>query len=182
MVIVSKQENFKGHNYTSGKVTTQGLMDTLYGRLEANMLLPFGQGMWPAFWMMPNTNACWPLAGEIDIMENLGQQDTIYGTYHFSTQCGTNGQSGGWTNTTTFSTEYHLYSVIWDSESITWMVDNVPYFSLNQSTQLPLPTTIPFYIIFNTAVGGDWGGYPNPSTKFPQYFYIDYVRVYKKSN
>ncbi|KAN0016358.1 hypothetical protein ACTFIU_006325 [Dictyostelium citrinum] len=181
--IIAKQQEYQGHNYTSGKITTSGKFNTTFGRLEASIKLPYGQGYWPAFWLMPedSLNLCWPTGGEIDIMENLGQDDTIYGTYHYSTQCNQNEENGGKTITESFSSDFNLYSVIWDPNQIIWMVNNIPYFNIVPTTELPLPTTNPFYIIFNVAVGGDWGGNPIGSTVFPQNMTVDYVRVYKRS-
>ncbi|EGC38216.1 hypothetical protein DICPUDRAFT_149133 [Dictyostelium purpureum] len=180
--IMSKKEQYQSHNYTSGKLTSSQRFNTTFGRIEVSAKLPIGKGYWPAIWMMPETDACWPLAGEIDIMESIGIDDLIYGTFHFSEKCGVNGQEGGNVTVPTFNQDFNLYSVIWDENQIIWMVNNVQYFQIKNSDIFPIPSTIPFYIILNTAVGGDWGGYPDEQTVFPQNFTIDYVRAYKQES
>lgn len=183
LVITARQESYEGSNYTSARIKTQGLFGKQYGRFEARIKLPWGQGMWPAFWMLgENINeVSWPNCGEIDIMENRGSEPTkINGTVHGP------GYSGGESVTKAYEftnsrvdTEFHVYGVEWENDYINFYVDDVLY---NQIT----PEDVngewafdnPFFMLINLAVGGNYGGPPNANTVFPQTMYVDYVRVY----
>ena len=157
-----------------------------YGRIEARMKLPYGQGIWPAFWMLgENFNqAGWPGAGEIDIMEHIGKEpDRIHGTVHAPGYYG--GKEG---TTTTFiiptgslTDDFHIYAIEWEENEIRWYFDDQQYFKL---TPNDVPDTWifdhPFFIILNLAVGGRWPGYPDKTTVFPQFLTVDYVRVYQR--
>ncbi|GAM22804.1 hypothetical protein SAMD00019534_059790 [Acytostelium subglobosum LB1] len=151
------------------------------------MKLPIGQGMWPAFWMMPfDEGECYLNAGEIDIMETVNAEMQSYATFHHNnrTDCADNylvSQDKG-IAVPTLNSDYHNYSVIWEQNWIVFMVDNVVYNIINStSPHLPIPS-VPFYIILNTAVGGDWPESPDETTTWPQYNYIDFVRVYQKKS
>ncbi|OQR96595.1 phenylalanyl-tRNA synthetase beta chain [Thraustotheca clavata] len=179
--------------YRSGRMDSAGSFAQQYGRFEARMKLPKGQGVWPAFWLMPRNGGCWPTSGEIDIMEYVGDKrpKSIYGNYHFGQTCNADmhskanvcGKTGGSTQVN-LNDDYHLYAVEWTPTSISWYFDNQMYYKLDDSLCQSKPKFFlpnkPFYIIFNFAVGGNWPGNPNDQTVFPQRFYVDYVRVYKK--
>ena len=171
--------------YTSARLKTQGLFSVTYGKIEARMQLPYGQGMWPAFWMMgTDSDKGWPACGEIDIMENIGKEPySIQGTVHGPGYSG----RGGIGSTATLmdghelSDDFHVYGIIWDEDSIQFLMDGDPYFEVTPS-QLPAGARWvydhPFYILMNLAVGGDWPGNPDATTEFPQRLVVDYVRVY----
>jgi beta-glucanase (GH16 family) len=187
LVITARQENFQGSAYTSARLNTSGLFAQAYGRFEARMRLPFGQGIWPAFWMLGDDlgDVGWPQCGEIDIMENLGQ-DTgrMYGTLHGPGYSG--GDAIGATydlpNGETFDGGFHVFAVEWEQNVVRWYVDDVLY-------QTRTPADLggrqwvydhPHFIILNLAVGGQFPGNPDGSTTFPQTLLVDYVRVYEK--
>jgi beta-glucanase (GH16 family) len=194
LVIAAQKETYSGadgiiRSYTSARLKTQGLFAQKYGRFEARIKIPAGQGMWPAFWMLGEDipTAGWPKCGEIDIMENVGKEPgTIQGSLHgpsttghtsdhmtpFSLPAGQN-----------FADDFHLYAVEWEPGTVRFFVDASLY-STFTSSQWPAGGTWvfdhPFFIILNLAVGGDWPGGPDASTKFPQSMLVDYVRVYTK--
>jgi beta-glucanase (GH16 family) len=190
LVIEARQENFSGSSYTSARLKTQGKWSWTYGRIEACMKLPFGQGIWPAFWMLgTNINPVgWPACGEIDIMENIGREPTIvHGTVHGPGYSGGGGISGSNSlpNNVPFADDFHVYSIEWTTNQIKWFVDDRQYFSI---TPASLPTgaswvfSRPQFILLNLTVGGNWPGKPDASTVFPQKMLVDYVRVYAPTN
>ena len=173
--------------YTSARLKTQGLFTTAYGRIEARLKLPIGDGLWPAFWMLgDNIGAVgWPTCGEIDIMENLGQDPTrVYGTLHGPGYSGAQGLQGAYPlpNGQLFSDDYHVVAVDWSPDRIEWSVDGHVYSTCTPATIPPGTRWVfngaPFFLILNVAVGGSWPGNPDASTVFPQTLYVDYVRVY----
>ena len=171
----SQKRSYGSKNYTSGLVHTQNKFFFLYGRFEIRARLPYGKGMWPAHWMLPNDGS-WP--PEIDIMENLGhQRNTIYMTNHYLENGNHLWKSDSYTSQYDYSADFHIYAVEWEADSIRWYIDGVRRFV--STTGVPHQY---FYIILNTAVGGDWPGSPNTTTVFPQYHDIDYVRVFKRIN
>lgn len=167
--------------YTSSRLTTQNKRFWRYGKIEARMALPSGQGLWPAFWMLgvnfPTVG--WPKCGEIDIMEHINTEPKIYGTIHWDN----NGYAsyGGSTSLSTF-TSYHVYSIEWDASAIRWYVDGVKYHEANIANSINGTDEFhrEFFIILNLAVGGNWPGSPDSSTPFPARVYVDYVRVYQR--
>jgi len=184
LIITARRENYQGAAYTSARLITKDKFEQAYGRFEARIRVPYGQGMWPAFWMLGadiDTNP-WPGAGEIDIMEYRGQEPTVVlGSVHGP------GYSAG--NAITkrydlindrFDTGFHVFGIEWGKEYVNFYVDDVLY---NQIT--PEDVTgewvfnKPFYILINLAVGGDFVGSPNSETVFPQTMLVDYVRVYQ---
>jgi beta-glucanase (GH16 family) len=174
---------------TSGRITTRQKFEQAYGRFEARIKVPAGQGLWPAFWMMGNDigSAGWPNNGEIDIMETIGSEpSTLYGTVHGPGYSGEQG-IGGSTNLpdgAKFADAFHTFSVEWAPDVIVWKLDGAQYLSLRKS-QLPAGKKWvfdhPFYMLLNLAVGGVWPGPPNSATKFPATLLVDYVRVYTKA-
>ncbi|MBO6537498.1 MAG: glycoside hydrolase family 16 protein [Balneolaceae bacterium] len=187
--ITARKENFNGSGYTSAKILTRGLFERTYGRYEARILLPFGQGIWPAFWLLgddSNGSVIWPQIGEIDIMEYRGQQPTIiHGSVHGP------GYSAGQAVTDEYSlrsgrfdSEFHVFAIEWGPDFIRYFVDDELY---NEITPADVNgewvfNDNVFYIILNVAVGGSFVGSPNSSTPFPQAMYVDYVRVYAHDN
>jgi beta-glucanase (GH16 family) len=176
-------------DYTSARLKTQGLFNQVYGRFEARIKIPKGQGMWPAFWMLGNdiTSVGWPKCGEIDIMENIGKEPgIIHGSLHSSSTTSHNSDVTAPFNLSAgqnFADDFHLYAVEWEPGTIRFYVDSNLYATFTQS-QWPAGGAWtfdhPFFIILNLAVGGTWPGSPDDSTVFPQQMLVDYVRVYTK--
>lgn len=184
LVITADKESFSGAQYTSARLVTKGKFEQAYGRFEARMQLPWGQGIWPAFWMLGadiDTNP-WPGCGEIDIMEIRGQSPTILlGTVHGPGYSGGESISKSYTlKGDRFDTGFHIFGVEWGPEYINFYVDNVLY---NQIKPENVPGewvfNKPFFIVMNIAVGGNFVGSPNSETVFPQTMLVDYIRVYQ---
>lgn len=180
LVIEARKESYGGMGYTSARMKTQELQNFTYGKVEARMKLPAGQGIWPAFWMLgkniPQVN--WPACGEIDIMEHVNNESSTHGTIHWDY----NGhQSYGTTSPNIDVTQYHVYSVEWDKDAIKWFVDGTKYLEANISNNINGTDEFhkPFFILFNLAIGGEWPKNPDGSTAFPAKMYVDYVRVYQ---
>ena len=190
LVITGKKETIGGFNYTSARLKTQGKQSWQYGKMEAYVRVPFVTGTWPAFWMMGNAGE-WPACGEIDIMEQVNLSKVIEGTAHWydaneAANDPANYQetsSGGIKTVSSLNgTDYHLYSVEWDTDSVRWFIDNVRYFktSIKGSEQTEMHQ--PFYLILNLSIGGEMTGNVQPDdSKFPVKMYVDYVKVYQKS-
>lgn len=185
LVIEARLENLGGKSYTSARLLTKNKWSWTYGRIEARIKIPKGQGIWPAFWMLGANigSADWPLCGEIDIMENIGSlPSTLYGTLHGPGYSGISGISG---NTilagAALGDDFHIYAIEWEENRIRWFLDGQQFFTL---TPANLPGTSawvfnqPQFLLLNVAVGGNWPGSPNGSTVFPQRMTVDYVRVY----
>lgn len=183
LVIEARKENYSGMNYTSARLKSQGLKNWTYGKVEARMKLPAGQGVWPAFWMLGEniSQVSWPKCGEIDIMEHINNESAIHGTIHWdSTGNNTHAQYGA-ASPNIDVTQYHVYSIEWDASSIKWFVDGTQYLEANIANNINGTEEFhkPFFILFNLAVGGNWPGNPDGSTPFPAKMYVDYVRVYQ---
>jgi beta-glucanase (GH16 family) len=172
-------------NYTSARINTSASFSPQYGRIEARAQLPFGQGLWPAFWMLGDNigDVGWPACGEIDIMETIG---TDVGENHGSLH------SPGWDPTAVcspaggaqLSDGFHTYAVEWDPGEIRFYLDDTLY-ETQDASGAPDGAWVfdnqPFFIIINVAVGGDWPGNPDSTTVFPQKLLVDWVRVYQKN-
>jgi beta-glucanase (GH16 family) len=171
--LISKKEPFKGKDYTSGAVHTQGKFAFLYGKAEMRAKLPAGQGMFPAFWMMTDKENTW--LPEIDILEMLGHQpDQIWMVSHWLGEDGKLKSVSDTFKGPDFSKDFHTFSIEWTPDSITWLIDDIERFTINRN----IPSE-KMYLYLNTAVGGNWPGSPDQTTVFPASFEIDYVRVYK---
>jgi beta-glucanase (GH16 family) len=190
LVIEADQESYRGSSYTSARLKTQGKWSWKYGRLEARIKIPHGQGMWPAFWMLGTniTTVGWPACGEVDIMENIGKEPTlVHGTIHGPGYSGANGIGGpcALPGNPAFANDFHVYAVEWTANQIKWFVDGYQYFSAN-SASIPAGDTWvytqPQFLLLNLAVGGAWPGNPDATTTFPQQMIVDYVRVYAPTN
>ncbi len=171
-------------NLTSARLKTQGLFTFTYGKVEARMKIPRGQGLWPAFWLLgANINAVgWPQCGEIDIMENIGKEPTIiHGTVHGPAAQGGATDVGGshsLSGSPVFADDFHIYGVQWLPGSVLFTVDDDTYFYVDTTAyQNQWVFNTPFFIILNVAVGGDWPGPPDSTTVFPQDMIVDYVHV-----
>jgi beta-glucanase (GH16 family) len=176
-------------DYTSASLTTHGKAAWTYGRIEVRAKLPAGRGTWPAIWLL-GTNihqAGWPACGEIDIMEHVGfDPGMIHANIHtakYNHVRKTN--KGDQIKIADASQAFHVYAVEWDAQKIDFFVDSHQYFSYkNESTgSAAWPYDKPEYLIINLAIGGGWGGQKGiDESIFPQRYYIDYVRVYQRTN
>ncbi|MFK2821157.1 glycoside hydrolase family 16 protein [Flavobacteriaceae sp. LMIT009] len=181
--IIARQEQFEGSGYTSARLVTKGKFEQQYGRFEARMKLPWGQGLWPAFWLLGNDIDAvgWPQCGEIDIMENRGQEPTlINGTLHGpGYSAGESVGKGFDLGNDRFDTGFHDFGIEWGPGYINFYVDDVLYNQLTpEDVSGEWVYDHPFFIIINVAVGGNYVGAPNSSTSFPQTLEVEYVRVY----
>jgi len=174
--------------YTSARLITKGKFEQKYGKFEARIKVPHGQGMWPAFWMLGNNidTAGWPACGEIDIMENIGREPTIvHSTIHGPGYSGGNAISSSFSlaNNVPFADDFHIYSTEWSENRISFYVDGILYKTI---TPADLPQGAnwvfdrQFFMILNFAVGGVWPGSPDGTSVFPQTMTVDYVRVYRR--
>ncbi|MFG2347565.1 ricin-type beta-trefoil lectin domain protein [Streptomyces phaeochromogenes] len=191
LVIEARRENPNNYQcwygrceYTSARLNTAGKFTTTYGRVEARLKVPRGQGMWPAFWMLGNDigQVGWPNSGEIDIMENVGfEPSTVHGTLHGPGYSGSGGIGAGYSlpGGQAFADAFHTFAIDWSPDAVTWSVDGNVY-------QRRTPADLggrqwvfnkPFFLILNLAVGGYWPGDPDGSTSFPQQLVVDEVKV-----
>jgi beta-glucanase (GH16 family) len=182
LLIIGRKESYESANYTSASLTTDGKFSWKYGKIEARMKLPVGQGMWPAFWMLGQNihQVDWPACGEIDIMEHINNENLLHGTVHWL-----NGKHVSSGSTTPCDvTKYHDYSIIWDENAIKLLLDGEQYWEVNikDNANNTQAFHLPQYIILNLAIGGDWPKNPDASSVFPDTVFVDYVRVYQDVN
>lgn len=189
LVITARRENFQGAQFTSARIKTQGIFDQKYGKFEARLKTPYGQGLWPAFWLLGNNinEVSWPQCGEIDVMELRGQLPSIInGSIHGPGFSGSDALSGTYgLQNARFDTDYYTYAVEWDANKIDFFVNGFLYHRITKSEVQARGEWVfdhPFFMILNVAVGGNYVGAPNLGTPFPQKMIIDYVRVYKQKN
>jgi beta-glucanase (GH16 family) len=194
LVIKVLQEKYTGadgvtRDYTSARLKTLGQFSQKYGRFEARIKIPQGQGIWPAFWMLGDDigKVGWPKCGEIDTMENIGKEPaTVHGTIHGPGYSGDKGISAPYSLPPDqhFADDFHLYAVEWEPKAIRFYVDDHLY-ATRTPAELPKGTkwvyNHPFFLLLNVAVGGNWPGNPDATTVLPQTMLVDYVRVYKRS-
>ena len=189
LTISVRREAQSGKSYTSARISTADRFAFRYGRIEARMRLPKGQGIWPAFWLLPQEDiyGTWAASGEIDVMEavNLGGSggNTVLGTIHYGGVWPENRHSGAEYIVPNDVTEgFHVYAVEWGEEVMRWYVDDTLYATQTDwstpSAEFPAPFDQPFYILLNVAVGGNLPGPPAEATQFPVSMEVDYVRVY----
>lgn len=187
LVVEARRETFGGNAYTSARLVSRGKGEWTYGRVEARAKLPAGRGTWPAIWMLPTVDKLkWPEDGEIDIMEHVGfNPGVVHGTIHtkaYNHSIGTH--KGGQITVPDATTAFHVYAIEWTPDRIDWFLDGKPYFSFaNDKTgnRETWPFDKPFHLIFNLAVGGNWGGQKGVDENiWPQRMEVDWVRVYAK--
>ena len=177
-------------DYTSGRVNTDDKFSTTYGRFDIKAKLPAGKGSWPAIWMLGESISSigWPQCGEIDIMEHVGYDlGLVHGSIHtqdYNHMYGT--QKSGSKYVDDVTDAFHVYSLEWSPFYLRYLIDNEPFFFVYNDSNGDFgkwPFNDPHYLILNLAIGGDWGGVQGVSASaFPMKMYIDYVRVYKKSD
>lgn len=187
LIIEARQEGFGGSAYTSSRLITKGKKEFKFGRIDIRAALPEGQGIWPALWMLGGniSTVNWPACGEIDIMELIGSQpNRVHGTIHYGANTSEHqyiGNSKALAGTAKFIDEFHVFSIIWEQDKITWLLDDVQFYQITPTDVAPAayPFNNDFFFIFNVAVGGQWPGNPDGSTNFPQRMIVDYVRVFQ---
>jgi beta-glucanase (GH16 family) len=192
LTVRAAKEDYLGANgkrraYTSARLKTKDKFSQRYGRFEARIELPYGKGIWPAFWLLGDDidKVGWPACGEIDIMESIGEPDKVYGTIHGPGYSGAKGVQGKYSliSGRRLQDDFHIFAVEWEPAEIRFYFDDVMYKS-TKPQDIPAGThwafDHPFFIILNLAVGGNWPGSPNSETVFPQTMQVDYVRVYQK--
>ncbi len=176
---IKVNNNYTFNSYTSARMVTKGKHSWQYGKIVGRIALPYGKGIWPAFWMLGNSGT-WPASGEIDIMEQIGNpSNKVYATLHWGEPDSPHASYG--TSTTIANPlEFHIYWAEWDSNFIKMGVDSTQYFVMDITGPEKSEFHQPFYILLNLAVGGNWPGSPDPTTVFPQYMFVDWIRVYQK--
>ena len=198
LIIEADKETYTGadnikRNYTSARMLTQNKWSWTYGRFEARIKIPRGQGIWPAFWMLGNnigSGVAWPTCGEIDIMENIGktsEQGIEHATLHGPQNGGDYNGGAGITRSTTLpggavlGDDFHIYAAEWTTNQIKFFLDTNLFATITPANVPSGGTwvfTAPEFIILNVAVGGNWPGAPDGTTVFPQQMLVDYVHVY----
>lgn len=201
LVLEARKENYEGCAYTSARLRTvkddgTELFTKNYGRIEARIKMPAGNGIWPAFWLLPATTdyGVWASSGEIDILEAKGRlPNRVYGTVHFGQAWPGNKNTGGMYKFPAGETieSFHIYSLEWEPGILRWLVDGSVYYETSQWWSLgagesepyayPAPFDKPFYILLNFALGGNYdGGVAPDDSNLPAQMLIDWVRVYEK--
>jgi len=184
LTMEARRENFEGSEFTSAKVVTRDKHQFLFGRFDIRAKLPEGQGLWPALWLLGvnQPTVGWPSCGEIDIMEMIGgegREKESHGNV-FWEENGTRDMVGDYIlQEGTFAEDFHVFSIIWDDEKITWLVDDEPFHSFGLQGQPKSAFKNPFYFLMNVAVGGTWPGNPDGTTNFPTSMEVDYVRIFR---
>ena len=181
------REPFEGKEYTSGRIKTKDRFAHSYGRYEAKIKLPAGQGLWPAFWMLGANfdDVGWPSCGEIDIMEMRGNDPyTTMGTIHGPGYAGGSGIGGELSAEQSFADDFHVFRVDVDPQHLRWFVDDEPYLTITPG-DLPVGTSWvydhDFFLLLNLAVGGNFLADPTEETEFPASMFVDYVRAYRRT-
>lgn len=186
LIIQALKDTLGNGGYSSAKIVTKGKGDWKYGKVLVRAKVPYGRGTWPAIWMLPTIEGerKWPLDGEIDIMEHVGyNQGMIYGTIHskkYNHLIGT--QKVDSIALPDAHETFHDYGFEWSEESMTWSIDSEPYYTIHKGDEgyEGWPFDQPFHLIFNLAVGGNWGGkYGIEDSIWPQTLEIDFVKIYQ---
>jgi beta-glucanase (GH16 family) len=186
LVIEARKESYQQMNYTSARLKTQGLQTWTYGRVEARINIPGGTGVWPAFWMLgahfPDVG--WPGCGELDIMEHVMSigPNTNRGSAHGPNYSGADSAHGDITVQGLLG-NFHIFALEWEPTQVRWYLDGKQYFAVTpQTVHGTWVFNKPFFLILNLAIGGDWPGSPDATTKLPVRMMVDYVRVYRNAN
>jgi beta-glucanase (GH16 family) len=175
--------------YTSARLKTQGKFSIQYGKVEARIKVPRGQGLWPAFWMLGDNIAAvgWPECGEIDIMENIGKEPAMaHGTVHGPGYSGSRGITAQYAlpGSPPLADDFHVYSIEWSPDLIRFFLDGTAYARVTPASLTNGAVWVydhPFFLLLDVAVGGAWPGNPDQTTVFPQDMLIDWVRVSQRS-
>jgi beta-glucanase (GH16 family) len=188
--ITARAEAYGGFEYTSARIKTQGKRAARFGRIEARVKLPRGRGMWPAFWMMGESisRVGWPACGEIDVFEMAGGTNdaSVSGTIHWKNKSGNSEYERpvgrAYLDAGAFADAFHVFAVEWDEASITWLLDDKPFFRTSiAETDRAAFRNGDFFLLLNLAVGGNFLGGTLPGPGFrEQSMYVDYVRWYQR--
>lgn len=177
--------------YTSARLNTAGNQAWTYGKIAARIKLPFGQGIWPAFWTLGANisenggDTPWPASGEIDILEMYGTRSDgiVEANIHHSDSTGAHTMMGAvpyeLEEGRRFADEFHIFEIEWNEKEIIWSVDGNVYASADISGPERTEFHKPHFLLLNIAVGGTWAGRPDETTVFPQKMFVDWVRVYQ---
>ncbi|MFV1884529.1 MAG: family 16 glycosylhydrolase [Balneola sp.] len=179
------------NQYTSARLNTANKQSWKYGKIAARIKLPYGKGIWPAFWMLgANINenggdTPWPQSGEIDILELYGTKDDamVEANIHYADSENKHAMMGAVSYTLDegiFADDFHIFELEWTKEYIKWFVDGNEYATTDISSFELTEFHEEFFLLLNIAVGGTWAGRPDDSTPFPQYMYVDWIRVYQQ--
>jgi beta-glucanase (GH16 family) len=169
--------------YTSARLISKDRVAFTYGLVQARIQLPTGRGIWPAFWMLGQNidEVGWPQCGEIDVMENVGQNpEVVHGTVHGPGYSGSSGVTAWHDAGRSLAGDFHVYSVNWERDRIRWFLDDELYSTVRPDDLRGNPWVFDhdFFLLVNVAVGGTLPGNPDASVTFPQTMLIDYIRVY----
>ncbi|GAA3925997.1 carbohydrate-binding protein [Hymenobacter algoricola] len=180
--ITARKQAVGGLPYTSARLKTQGRQEFTFGKIEARIKLPLGQGLWPAFWMLGGniSTVGWPRCGEIDVMEQVNADSRTYGTVHWDS----NGHAQYSGNTAMSANTYHVYGIEWDASAIRWFLDGVKFHEITIAGGVGGTEEFqkPFFLLLNLAVAGDWPGQAVDESRLPATMAVDYVRVYQKTS
>ncbi|MEB3344795.1 glycoside hydrolase family 16 protein [Aquimarina gracilis] len=191
LIIAARQENLGGLNYTSSRIHTDNKFEFQYGRVDIRASMPSATGSWVALWLLNHNytitdpGVWWPSGGEIDIMEYLGEDPTeVFGTAHYGVDFNSrrfNSKKYAAPNEN-YNKVYYVFSIIWEEDKITWLVNDVEYHSItpSQTGGQPYPFNDEFYLIMNLSVGGNLPIAPVVSD-YPTFLIVDYIRVYQKN-
>lgn len=182
LVITARQEAYNGASYTSGRIDTRNKIEAAHGYVEARIKMPYGKGMWPAFWLLMDGGTYPTNYGEIDIVEMVGggsgYDNYVYGSIHWGDAAGLISNSGNthltWPNK--LADAFHTYGVEWTTTTMKYYFDDVLYYTIDLTSAAASEIHNPEYIILNIAVGGTWPGNPDGTTVFPQTMLVDWVK------
>jgi beta-glucanase (GH16 family) len=180
--IIAREEYQNGFSYTSGRIHTKDKVSLGYGRYEARIQVPFGTGLWPAFWLLGSDYGAvgWPDCGEVDIMELDGAYPLqLHGTVHGPGYSGGSGVGTTHTTDAPLYSDFHIYAVEIQPEQISFWLDDTNYLVVGLD-DIPSGSEWPFdgefFVLLNLAVGGHFVGDPDFTTDFPATLLVDYVR------
>ena len=188
LVIEARNDSWNGHKYTSARLVTKEKKSFGYSRIDIRAKLPFGQGIWPALWMLGDNieQVGWPACGEIDIMEMIGNYpSTSHATVHFGTDFSSHKYSGKSYNISgeIFNDRFHVFSVVREVNQMWFYVDDILIFEFetNDTEGMSYPFNQNYFLVLNVAIGGNWPGNPDETTQFSQLMIVDYIRVFEKN-
>jgi beta-glucanase (GH16 family) len=179
--------------YTSARLNTAGKQAWTYGKIAARIQLPYGQGIWPAFWMLGANidenggDTPWPQSGEIDILELYGSKDAsvVEANIHYADETGSHASMGAVPYKLPqgrFADGFHVFELEWSEERLSWFVDGERFASTSIASDEFSEFHRDFFILLNMAVGGRTAGPPDATTDFPLHMYVDWVRVYQATD